>query len=67
MEKLRKWLEAWYSGKTVRGIIITPVDIYQLADIYEGKQTEFISQTIHDVLEKCGIKIREKGIGWVIC
>lgn len=69
MKKLRQILEnAQDTGKLPRGI--TPCDCYILADIYNTlvrrEKPEFIQQSIHDLLVKCGLNVEQRGIGWVV-
>lgn len=70
MEKLRAYLEKWIDGKKVKDIKVTPVDIYNLIDIYNDiikkRKPEFISGNVKNVLDKCGIETVECGIGWRI-
>ena len=66
MDELKSWLDLLYEGKQKRGFYVTPTEIWQLDLIAKGIIKEFISLTIHDVLEKCGISVREKGIGWEV-
>lgn len=70
MKKLKSYIETWLDGKQVRGIHITPYEIWECVDIYnaivkKGKP-EFISGNVKKILDKCGIKTVEKGIGWRI-
>ena len=70
MKKLKSYLEKWIDGEKVKGITVTPEDIYNLIDIYNGiirkQKPEFISGNVKNVLDKCGIKTVECGIGWKI-
>ena len=72
MKKLEKWLNNTYAkiektGKMPKGI--APIDVVEIEGIYRilvgNGRSEVISQTVHDVLEKCGIKMEVRGIGWV--
>lgn len=69
MKKLRKILDNIQdTGKLPRGI--TPCDCYILADIYNAlvrrEKPEFIQQSIHDLLVKCGLNVEQRGIGWTV-
>ena len=68
MEKLRKYIETWLEGKTVRGVHITPIGIYDCVDAYNamvnGRKFEFINSDVKNALEKCGIEVRIRGVGW---
>lgn len=67
MKKLRQILDNIQdTGKLPRGI--TLCDCYILADIYNAlvrrEKPEFIQQSIHDLLVKCGLNVEQRGIGW---
>ena len=69
MKKFRQILDNFQdTGKLPRGI--TPCDCYILADIYNAlvrrEKPEFIQQSIHDCLVKCGLNVQPRGIGWVV-
>ena len=69
MKKLREWITVyWMEGKSVRGLYVTPAEIYQLIDIYNAivrkEKPEFINGKIKEILDKCGIKTVVEGIGW---
>lgn len=40
--------------------------IRELLDIYDGISTQTISSDVANVCKACGLKVTEKGIGWVI-
>lgn len=68
MDKLKKLLErAYFEGKIPKHLSVYDISI--LSEVYgelkEGKKPEFINQSVHDTLEKCGIKTMVTGIGWV--
>lgn len=68
MEKLKKIIDdAYDSGRLPKSL--TPYLLIRLCGIYvslrDGKPAEFIEKEIRDVLVKCKIKVKEKGIGWV--
>ena len=70
MEKLKKILDDAYDfGKLPKGL--SPSSFFGLMIIYDslrnGRSAEFIQKDIYDVLVKCKIKVKEKGIGWVAC
>lgn len=69
LKKLKATLDKIYDfGKLPRGI--TLCDCYILADIYNAlvrrERLEFIQQSIHDLLVKCGLNVEQRGIGWVV-
>jgi hypothetical protein len=70
MKKLREYLKKWMDGQKVKGLYVTPTDIYILIDIYNAmankEKPEFIQENVKKVLDKCGIKTKEKGIGWQV-
>ena len=70
MEKLKKYLDAWLDGKSVRGVFVTLEDIRTLQDAYdairENKAFCFLSGNVKKVLEKCGIATIEHDVGWMI-
>lgn len=67
MNKLNRMLDCWMDGKKVNGISTPPLaTIYELLDIARGHSKETINSTVVSVLNKCGIKTKERGIGWVI-
>lgn len=71
MQKLRKYIETWLDGKHVRGIKnVPPATIWELVDIYNAivrkEKPSFINGTVKQILDKCGIKTENEGIGWRI-
>lgn len=70
MKKLRKYLDAWEDGKSVRGLSVTLEDIRDLQDAYdairENKVFTFLSGNVKKVLDKCGIATVEHDVGWMI-
>lgn len=68
MTKLRKYIETWINGEKVRGISVSPHDIYECIDIYNAlvrkEKPEFINSTVKGILDKCGIKTETNEIGW---
>lgn len=68
MKKLKNIIEKIiYDGKFPKGI--TPYMVDVLIDIYNNInndiETEFIEKDIKILLDKCGIKTKEHGIGWI--
>ena len=68
MKKLKDIIEKIiYDGKFPKGI--TPYMVDVLIDIYNNinndTETEFIEKDIKILLDKCGIKTKEHGIGWI--
>lgn len=67
MNKLKTLLESWFDGKTVHGCKMPPVAyVWQLVDICNGTQAEFISSDVKRVLDYCKIPYKDKGIGWKV-
>jgi hypothetical protein len=70
MKKLRTYLEKWTEGQKVRGISVTPYDIQECIRIYNAiirnEKPEFINGKVKEILDKCGIKTVEAGIGWIV-
>ena len=69
MKKLKNIIEKIiYDGKFPKGI--TPYMVDVLIDIYNNinndTKTEFIEKDIKILLDKCGIKTKEHGIGWIV-
>lgn len=68
MGRLREYLERWTSGKRVQDFQISPYEVELLVLIYNeikrGIKSEFISENVKNVLDKCGIKTESVGIGW---
>lgn len=64
---LGQFLEKASNGGAMQGC--TPVDIYSLMGVYSklenGMTATFVSANMYKVLEKCGIKVKPQGIGWV--
>lgn len=70
MKKLREYIEQWLDGKQIKGMHVTLLDIHELIDIYNAiirkEKPEFINGDVKKILDKCGIKSKEHGIGWKI-
>lgn len=70
MKKLKRYLIIWQSGEKIKGISVSLYDITELYRIYSmiilGDKPEFINGNVKDILDKCGIKTVQKGIGWKI-
>ena len=70
MKKLKSIIEQLIEGKKVRGFNLSLSDIYMLIDIYNAKvrkeKIEFINGNCKEVLDKCNIKTKVKGIGWEV-
>ena len=69
MNRLKSYIEKWINGEKVRGISVTLLDIHECIDIYNAlvrkENSEFINENVKKILNKCGIKTIEKGIGWI--
>jgi hypothetical protein len=70
MEKFKEYIEKWLDGYKIKGLYVTPNDIYECVDIYNAivqkEKPETINGNVKKVLDKCGIKTKVKGIGWQI-
>lgn len=69
MKKLKQWVEKWMDGKEVRDIKNVPLETrLEILRIYKfiisGGKPEFIDGKIKEILDKCGIEIAVKGVGW---
>lgn len=65
-KKLKDYLDAWYDGLKVRGVKTPPpTTIHELMDIYCGRK-ETINDIAVEILKRCGVNVKEKGIGWEI-
>lgn len=65
MTKLIRILNAWVCGCDYKGLIMPNVETYyELAGICRGVQKTTINSDVVKVLEYCGIKYKEEGIGW---
>ena len=70
MKKLKQIIDKAYNeGELPRGLSLT--DFRLLESIYisltEKCSFEFIQAAILPILDRCKIKYKERGIGWVIC
>ena len=70
MQKLKSYLMKWMDGQKVRGINVSLYDIQECVRIYNAmvrkEKPEFINGKVKEILDKCGIKTVEEGIGWRI-
>ena len=68
MKKLKSYLMKWMDGQKVRGINVSLYDIQECVRIYNAmvrkEKPEFINGKVKEILDKCGIKTVEEGIGW---
>ena len=68
MKKLRTYLTKWIDGQKVRGINVSLYDVQECVRIYNAmvrkEKPEFINGKVKEILDKCGIKTVEEGIGW---
>lgn len=69
MKKFRQYIETWLDGKQVRGIKnVSPATIWECVYIYNAiarkEKPSFINGTVKEILDKCGIKTENEGIGW---
>lgn len=69
MKKFRQYIEMWLEGKQIRGIKnVSPATIWECVDIYNAiirkEKPSFINGTVKEILDKCGIKTENEGIGW---
>lgn len=74
IQKLKKYIEKAYEIATSKGKFpkgIPSLYVFQeLVRVYNGiisgKTVDFICGDIAPILDRCGIKYREEGIGWII-
>ena len=70
MKKLKSYLMKWMDGQKVRGINVSLYDIQECVRIYNAmvrkEKPEFINGKVKEILDKCGIKTVEEGIGWMV-
>ena len=71
MKKLRRWIEIWMDGREVKGIQnVPPATRYELVDVYNAmvrkEHPTFINSKVKEIIDKCGIETKEKGIGWIV-
>ena len=70
MEKLRKHIEKWINGMSIRGIHVSLYDIQECIYVYNeiefGHKPSFINGKVKEILDKCGIETIPEGIGWKI-
>lgn len=68
MRKLKSYIEKWITGSKVKGINVSPEDIYEFIYVYNSmvhkEKPEFINGKVKEILDKCGIKTVVEGIGW---
>ena len=64
MRKLKGYIDILCDGKKIRGIDVSLSDFYTLEDIYNGHADCFTQSNVKKVLDKCGIKTTEHGVGW---
>lgn len=68
MKELKIYLEKWIKGNKVRGINVSLYDIQECVRIYNAivrkEKPSFINGTVKKILDKCGIKTENEGIGW---
>lgn len=68
MKKLREYIIKWTDGQKVRGINVSLYDVEECIRVYNAiilkEKPEFINGKVKEILDKCGIKTVEKGIGW---
>lgn len=67
MEKLFDYLCKWIDGANVYQVKKPALYVLnELLNIYEKKQDTTICQDTVEILQTCGIKTKECGIGWKI-
>ena len=68
VKKFKECLDKWLAGETVKGIPVTLSTIRECEIIYNalirGEKPAFINGTVKKILDECGIKTVEYGIGW---
>ena len=69
MKKLRNIIiEAYDSGKLPKGMTLYDFRVIEVIyeDLLHKRQSEFINEEIKPLLEHSGLKVKEKGVGWVV-
>ena len=69
MKKLRNIIiEAYDSGKLPKGMTLYDFRVIEIIyeDLLYKRQSEFINEEIKPLLECSGLKVKEKGVGWVV-
>ena len=69
MKKLRNIIiEVYDSGKLPKGITLYDFRVIEVIyeDLLHKRQSEFINEEIKPLLERSGLKVKEKGVGWVV-
>ena len=70
MKKFRDIIIKILNGKNIKGFNLSPYDKQELIRIYNGmvrhKQPEFICGNVKEILDKCGIKTMQVGVGWKV-
>lgn len=67
MKELFKIIEKVYeTGKLPRGYTLSDFRVLECAymDLVQYCYTNFITEKCYETLVKCGITVKEKGIGW---
>lgn len=70
MEKFKGYIKKWINGEKVHGIDVSAYDVHECINVYNGivrgEKPEFINGNVKTILDKCGIKANEHGIGWQV-
>ena len=69
MKKLRNIIiEVYDSGKLPKGMTLYDFRVIEVIyeDLLHKRQSEFINEEIKPLLERSGLKVKEKGVGWVV-
>lgn len=69
MKKLRNIIiEVYDSGKLPKGMTLHGFRVIEIIyeDLLHKRQSEFINEEIKPLLERSGLKVKEKGVGWVV-
>lgn len=68
VKKFKGYLDKWLEGETVKEIPVTLTTIRECEIIHNalirGEKPAFINGTVKKILDECGIKTVEYGIGW---
>ena len=68
--KLKKIVEKFENGEKVRGLHVPLYIMQETIRAYyilsSGRPYEFIAQDIKYIFDKCEIKTKPKGIGWIV-
>lgn len=68
MKKLKEIIDKAYNfGKLPKGCHLADFRVLEIVydDLKNNKESAFFQGTVKSILDKCGIKTTEYGIGWI--